>query len=116
VVADMASEIREKCAGSLRSDGATVGNQLCVADLPELMMAGRMDEQRRPSHRGHVRHRSLQSLVRAKRWRWAAVGKPAKRMAFGSSVCRSPINLPEPVLAEGGRGEGKGTRQPPFSC
>jgi hypothetical protein len=31
VIADVASGIREKCACSLRSDGATVGDQLCVA-------------------------------------------------------------------------------------
>jgi hypothetical protein len=31
VIADVASRIREKCASSLRSDGATVGDQLCVA-------------------------------------------------------------------------------------
>jgi hypothetical protein len=31
VIADMASGIRQKCACSLRSDGATVEDQLCVA-------------------------------------------------------------------------------------
>jgi hypothetical protein len=51
---------------------------------------------------GGVKPRSLESLVRAKRWRW---GRPGKRMAFGSSIPNRSIDLPHPVLSQAGGGE-----------
>jgi hypothetical protein len=63
-----------------------------VSHFPEFMLAGRMDRSGDDGRigRGGVRHRPLQSLVCAKRWRWMAARKTLQ-MAFGSSI---PIGNP----------------------